>query len=245
MTKDDVNLFIISLLNIQYLFPSKLTIKINLIHEEFQCSVYRRFFKELFNNTEQGKFKMIYMNKYDLYKKKWDFETEFLLEKHRKKKTEIFERALSIETLSEENLSFNNNIYNQKKEVLLNNSVNNDVRNNFFQKLKRLSIYKSQRIELNKNNKSLIITKNDTNKSNKNFINSLSNSNSLTKSSSGKNNSLILNISNNLYKMENNPNKNFENLHYDYIIEKFKKSLGLILLTIDSLYNFSNMKDWI
>jgi hypothetical protein len=48
--------------------------------------VYRRFLKELFFNTKKGNFKMIYMNKYDLYKEKWDFETEFILEKYRKKK---------------------------------------------------------------------------------------------------------------------------------------------------------------
>ena len=49
-------------------------------------------------------------------------------------------------------------------------------------------------------------------------------------------------ISTSAIKMSNNPNEKFENLHYDNIIEKFKKSLGLILLTIDSLNKFTNMK---
>jgi hypothetical protein len=73
LTKDEVNLFIISLLNLQYIFSDKINIKINLINEGLQCLVYRRFYKELFKNTKFGNFKMIYMNKDDIYKKKMGF----------------------------------------------------------------------------------------------------------------------------------------------------------------------------
>ena len=73
LTKVDVNLFIISILNIQYIFPQKINVKINLINEELQCLVYRRFYKELFMNTKIENFKMIYMNKDDIYKKKMGF----------------------------------------------------------------------------------------------------------------------------------------------------------------------------
>ena len=42
--------------------------------------------------------------------------------------------------------------------------------------------------------------------------------------------------------MTNHQNEQYENLDYENIIEKFKKSLGLILLTMDSLNKFLNMK---
>ena len=47
---------------------------------------------------------MIYMNKDDVYKKKWDFETEFLLEKHRRNRKGDIDRIFNSETLVEDNL---------------------------------------------------------------------------------------------------------------------------------------------
>ena len=244
LTKDDVNLLIISILNIQYLFHSKINVKINLIHEELQCLLYRRFYKELYKNTPKGNFKMIFMNKLDVYKKKWDFETEFLLEKHRNNKRNIFEKEFeqkfNSETLLDENISLNNNSYNfiyktPKKEELLSN-INDNSNNN---SSTNYNIYKSQKIVLNKNknNVSMFNLKDD---SNNNFNSStMSKSNNLVKSFSSNKS---INSSNFLYKLENNPNKNIENLHYDNIIEKYKKSLQLILLTTDSLCHFTNMK---
>ena len=244
LTKDDINLLIISILNIQYLFHSKINVKINLIHEELQCLLYRRFYKELYKNTPKGNFKMIFMNKLDVYKKKWDFETEFLLEKHRNNKRNIFEKEFeqkfNSETLLDENISLNNNSYNfiyktPKKEELLSN-INDNSNNN---SSTNYNIYKSQKIVLNKNknNVSMFNLKDD---SNNNFNSStMSKSNNLVKSFSSNKS---INSSNFLYKLENNPNKNIENLHYDNIIEKYKKSLQLILLTTDSLCHFTNMK---
>ena len=244
LTKDDVNLLIISILNIQYLFHSKINVKINLIHEELQCLLYRRFYKELYKNTPKGNFKMIFMNKLDVYKKKWDFETEFLLEKHRNNKRNIFEKEFeqkfNSETLLDENISLNNNSYNfiyktpTIEELLsnINDNSNNNSSTNY-------NIYKSQKIVLNKNknNVSMFNLKDD---SNNNFNSStMSKSNNLVKSFSSNKS---INSSNFLYKLENNPNKNIENLHYDNIIEKYKKSLQLILLTTDSLCHFTNMK---
>ena len=79
-----------------------------------------------------------------------------------------------------------------------------------------------------------------------------SNSNNTNTSVSSKNsssiNSFISNISqysyssNSVYRIKNNPNENIEDLHYRNIIDNFKKSIGLMLLTIDSLNNFTNMK---
>ena len=230
LTKDDINLFIISLLNIPYIFPSKITIKINLIHEELQYSLYRRFNKELFKKTH-GKFKMIYMNKVDAYKKKWDFDTEFLLERHRKnKKIDLYGHINRDTSMNDSNLSLNKtNSYTFDRNYAI--SINNSL------------IYKSQRIKYNNNGNNNInisqissIVDNSTedmdlsipknSKQSKNFLSSKT---------------LLFNSVNSI-KMANNPNENIETIKYQSIIEKFKNSLALMLLTIDSLSNFNNMK---
>ena len=238
LTKDDVDLFILSILNIQYLFP-KINVKINLIHEKLQCSVYRRFYKELFNDTQRGNFKMIYMNKYDVYKKKWDFETEFLLEKHRKNKNnnleKELEKILNSETLVEEKDKLNDYeiCKTPNKEDILSNYFNNsNIKNTDEKKSKNIDIFKSQKINYN--------IKNEINSHNVSNISNISKNDRQTKPFSNK--SLIQYNSNSIFKMDNNPNENIQNLHYDNIIEKFKKSLGLILLTIDSLGYYTNMK---
>ena len=240
LTKDDVDLFILSILNIQYLFP-KINVKINLIHEKLQCSVYRRFYKELFNDTQRGNFKMIYMNKYDVYKKKWDFETEFLLEKHRKNKNnnleKELEKILNSETLVEEKDKLLLNDYEicktpNKEDILSNYFNNSNIKNTDEKKSKNIDIFKSQKINYN--------IKNEINSHNVSNISNISKNDRQTKPFSNK--SLIQYNSNSIFKMANNPNENIQNLHYDNIIEKFKKSLGLILLTIDSLSYYTNMK---
>ena len=233
LTKDDVNLFIISILNIPYIFPSKITIKINLIHEELQCSVYRRFYKELFRYTHVGYFKMIYMNKDDVYKKKWDFETEFLLEKHRRNRKGDIDRIFNSETLVEDNNSLLSNNYSYRstnKDTIFNNTSNNSNSRANFQ---NPYFFKSQKIKYN----NTIVINDDNN--NMNNVNASKNSSLIKNFLSSK--TLIYNRINSS-KMVNNPNENFENLHYENIIQNFKKSIGLILLTIDSLSNFTNMK---
>ena len=228
LTKDDVNLFILCILNIQYIFQSKITIKINLIHEELQCMVYRRFLKELFFNTKKGNFKMIYMNKYDLYKEKWDFETEFILEKYRKKKNNNYIKTLNNGILVDENISNNNTSYRTptKEDSLVytyssgsNKSIEiNSTKNLTFKNLKMSNTY-----------------------FNKDDINNM-NTSSTSKNSFINNKTKISNSSTSVYRIVNNPNENYENLHYENIISTFKKSLGLILLTIDSLNKIPNMK---
>ena len=237
LTKDDVNLFILCILNIQYIFPPKINIKINLIHEELQCLVYRRFYKELFLNTKKGNFKMIYMNKNDLYKKKWDFETDFLLEKHRKNRKNETERIFNSETLVEENSNLNDVYKTPNKDdyvVIYNHTNSNKIQIN---SEKYLNIYKSIR---NSKNISAFNYKEEVPKNNNNNDNL--NTSALSKKSFISNKSQSLSITNTSNKMINNPNENFQNLHYDNIIETFKKSLGLILLTIDSLNKITNMK---
>lgn len=231
LTKDDVNYFILCILNIQYIFQSKVTVKINLIHEELQCMIYRRFFKELFLNTKKGDFKIIYMNKYDVYKEKWDFETEFLLEKHRKKKYNNENILNNRETLIEEN-----NIYINKtlenldlKYSLSSNNTSSNLNIEEFKDSKILFEFKSQK----KLSSTLSNLKDDIN-------------NNLNTSSSSKN--LLINqtqfpySSTSIFRLAKNPNAIFEDLHYENIISNYKKSLGLILFTIDSLNKITNMK---
>ena len=245
LTKDEVNLFIISLLNLQYIFSEKINIKISLINEGLQCLVYRRFYKELFKNTTFGNFKMIYMNKDDIYKKKWDFETEFLLEKHRKLSKNYLNQ--NNETIAEDNASTNMNTNDNsnnsnsntpktpEKDAILNSSYSNN-------KLSEENNSKNYKSDKNVcKNLNLSNSKNDANNSMTNYLNSSINArNTFTKSYINK--TQINNSSNTLVRTSNNPNEKDNDLHYDQIIEAYKNTIALILLTIDSLYNFTNMR---
>jgi len=245
LTKDEVNLFIISLLNLQYIFSEKINIKISLINEGLQCLVYRRFYKELFKNTNFGNFKMIYMNKDDIYKKKWDFETEFLLEKHRKLSKNYLNQ--NNETIAEDNASTNMNTNDNsnnsnsntpktpEKDAILNSSYSN----NKLSEENNSKYYKSDKNVCK--NLNLSNSKNDANNSMTNYLNSSINArNTFTKSYINK--TQINNSSNSLVRTSNNPNEKDNDLHYDQIIEAYKNTIALILLTIDSLYNFTNMR---
>ena len=234
LTKDDVNLFILCILNLQYIFVQKLNVKVNLINEELQCLVYRRFYKELYINTRDDNFKMIYMNKEDIYKKKWDFETEFLLDKYMVKNKDNFEKAFNNETLVDE--PNNNNIYSTpNKDDYLNNTytiINKIAEPN---SAKNINLLRS--VKPNINNISMFSIKEEMNNNDLNLSTRHKNKKLGKSFMSNKSlNSISIN------KMVNNPNGIFENLHYDVIIEKFKKTLGLILLTIDSLNKITNMK---
>jgi len=245
LTKDEVNLFIISLLNLQYIFSDKINIKVNLINEGLQCLVYRRFYKELFKNTKFGNFKMIYMNKDDIYKKKWDFETEFLLEKHRKINKNYSNQ--NNDTTAEDNTSTNmntndnsnNSNSNTPKTPDKDNIFNSSYSNNKLSEENNSKYYKSDKNVckiLNLSNSKI-----EANNSMTNYLNSSINVRSnLTKSIINK--TQINNSSKSLVRLSNNPNEKDNDLHYDQIIEAYKNTIGLILLTIDSLYNITNMR---
>ena len=239
LNRVNINLFILSLLNIPYIFPSKITIKINLINEEFQCSLYRRFNKELYERS-QDHFKMIYINKADSYKEKWDFETEFLLEKYRQN------RQNDIETISYKEISseHSNDLTHNKDDsniinkcfINLNINVNNsNIRNSVIPKIKKTT---------NNNNKNNI-------GNNSYLFSTLDDSNEIINESNHKSYKFFKNYfsskalhsnKNSTSKMTNNPNDNKEIMIYENIIEKHKKSIGLMLITIDSLSNLHNMK---
>ena len=214
LTKDDVNLFILCILNLQYIFVQKLNVKVNLINEELQCLVYRRFYKELYINTRDDNFKMIYMNKEDIYKKKWDFETEFLLDKYMVKNKDNFEKAFNNETLVDE--PNNNNIYSTpNKDDYLNNTytiINKIAEPN---SAKNINLLRS--VKPNINNISMFSIKEEMNNNDLNLSTRHKNKKLGKSFMSNKSlNSISIN------KMVNNPNGIFENLHYDVIIEKLK-----------------------
>ena len=239
LTKDDVNLFILCILNLQYIFVQKLNVKLNLINEELQCLVYRRFYKELYINTKNDNFKMIYMNRDDIYKKKWDFETEFLLEMSRKKNKDNFEKIFNNETLVDEPNN-NNNLYatpNKDESFNLNSTYSNSNINKPVEmnSAKNNNLLKSFRPNMNNISQFTIIDE-----FNNNELNMPNRRKSKKLIKSFISNKTFTSIS--INKMVNNPNGIFENLHYDVIIEKFRKTLGLILLTIDSLNKITNMK---
>ena len=234
LTKEDVNLFILCILNLQYIFVQKLNVKVNLINEELQCLVYRRFYKELYINTRGDNFKMIYMNKDDIYKKKWDFETEFLLEKYKVKNKDNYEKTFNNETLIDE--PNNNNVYSTpNKDDYLNNTYTIINKHAEPYSTKNNNLLRS--VNPNINNVSMFSIKEEINN---NDLNLSTRQKSKKLGKSFLSNKTLSSIS--INKMVNNPNGIFENLHYDVIIEKFKKTLGLILLTIDSLNKITNMK---
>ena len=256
LTKDEINLFIISILNIQNIFPNKITIKINLIHEQLQCSLYKRFYRELFKNAKKGKFKLVYINKDDIYKRKWDFETEFLLEKYRKNKKKINNDEndnnnekynlkendnddLLNTPLSEEvdfSTNMNTSTSSSNKSI---NSIQKKIElldNKSYNKKKDLDIFKSQSITPFSNLKDDIDTSS-------NFDDSSTMSKRSTMLKSILSNKLSLKNSYNLLsKKVKKPNENYEDMSYHELIIYFKNSLELILLTINSLNNFTNMK---
>ena len=263
LIKDEINLFIISFLNIQYIFPNKITIKLNLIHEQLQHSLYKRFYKELFKNTKNGKFKLIYMNKDDIYKRKWDFETEFLLEKYRKNKINnnnddsdnSNQKSNHKESDNNDNNEELNNLTSEQTEYSLNlntsssssnksiNSVFNKNKlletNKTFNKRKDLDIYKSQRYPINIPFN--ISPKDDIDTSQLDDSSTLSKNITMIKSFLCKKNSLSSSY-NLIFQKVKKINENYEDMSYHDLIGYFKNSLELILLTINSLNNFSNMK---
>ena len=256
LTKDEINLFIISILNIQNIFPNKITIKINLIHEQLQCSLYKRFYQELYKNSKKGKFKLIYMNKDDIYERKWDFETEFLLEKFRKnkksnnnddsdnnkEKINLKENdnidELNIPLSEEVEYSLNMNTSTSSSNKSINTIKKNELFdiNKSYNKRKDLDIYKSQK---HLNITPFNINDIDTSSSNIEDSSVLSKNDPMIKSLMGKTISLMNSYNSQKAKKTN---ESYENMSYHNIIGYFKNSLELILLTINSLNNFTNMK---
>ena len=103
LTSDERDLFLLLFLNIPHIFyGGNKHIKINLINEKLQCDVYRRFYRKYKNSLKKihETVQKDYLFNEDLYKKKWDFTTEFLLEEHRK-----FHKMISQNNKKSENIN--------------------------------------------------------------------------------------------------------------------------------------------
>jgi len=82
--KEDFYLFIITIFNIDYLAVKTSRFKLNFNNEKFQKDIYAYFDKELasvYRNQNKDLKKNKNLSQKDFYKKRWDFETDYLLNK--------------------------------------------------------------------------------------------------------------------------------------------------------------------
>ena len=87
LNEDDIKLFTITILNINYILPKLEHINLNFIHNKLQFSLYKRYYRKINNllklweeNIKKNKIK----NHSKIYNIKWDFEHDFNLEEYRK-----------------------------------------------------------------------------------------------------------------------------------------------------------------
>lgn len=92
LSEEDVDFFIISVVNYCYILTKIKKVKINFINKKLQCDVYGRYFRgfqeELKNN--QSTLKKTFFNIDSIYNRKWDFETDFLLGAYRASENDKF-----------------------------------------------------------------------------------------------------------------------------------------------------------
>ena len=118
MSKEDFYLFIITILNIHYLVTKIDRFKLNFNNEKFQNDIYTFFDKELtsvykYQNRDLKKNKNF--SKKDFYKKRWDFETDYILNKQINSSKKEDDNNSSIFT----NNNDNNLIMNEGKNIKL------------------------------------------------------------------------------------------------------------------------------
>ena len=88
-SEEDIKLFTITILNINYIFPKLEQVNLNFIHNKLQFSLYKRYYTKISNllNMSQGTLKKNLIKNHSLmYNIKWDFENDFNLEEYRKNK---------------------------------------------------------------------------------------------------------------------------------------------------------------
>ena len=88
-SEEDIKLFTITILNINYIFPRLEQVNLNFIHNKLQFSLYKRYYTKISNllNISQGTLKKNLIKNHSLmYNIKWDFENDFNLEEYRKNK---------------------------------------------------------------------------------------------------------------------------------------------------------------
>ena len=95
--EEDIKLFTITILNINYILPKLEHLNLNFIHNKLQFYLYKRYYKKIFNLLKEGKetIKKNQIKNHSLmYSIKWDFEHNFNLNEYRK--NEISNEVLEV-----------------------------------------------------------------------------------------------------------------------------------------------------
>ena len=106
MSKVDFYLFIITILNIHYLVTKTDRFKINFNNEKFQNDIYSFFDKELisvYKHQNRDLKKNKNFSKKDFYKKRWDFETDYILNKQKNSPKKEDDNNSSVLTYNNDN----------------------------------------------------------------------------------------------------------------------------------------------
>ena len=111
----------ICIYNIKNLFNNINQIKMNLIHIKLQCRIYSIYYDKYAENLKKfnGSLKKRYLKLDYIYDNKWDFNTEFLVEEHRKiNKNKIIEekrKEIKKKNLELSKTSLSNDEINESK----------------------------------------------------------------------------------------------------------------------------------
>ena len=151
LNEDDINLFILTLLNIQFIFYKVIYFKINFMNKKLQYKIYSKYYRKLisfYKNLQNDlKVNKIYYQN-NIYEKKWDFETEFLPHQYHQNKFDEKKEIINNE----------DNSIKESFIVIKDDEIDyNDSLLNLTTAKKRLSIFSLNKFE--------ILEKNDIRKS--------------------------------------------------------------------------------
>ena len=132
ITNEDIDFLVMIIYNTKYIFNIVNHVTVNMLHTKAQCFLYSKFF-EMYKrdlNNVKGNVKKIYLNLDCLYDRKWDFNTDFLLNEHRKMIKNEYLKQQEKDILNIINKSKSRefeDIGNDKKEV--NSNVITNIKN--------------------------------------------------------------------------------------------------------------------
>ena len=149
---DDFYLFIITLLNIHHLVADADNFKVNFINRKLQKDIYS-FFTEELNSIYENKNRYLKKNKKILekeaYKKRWDFENDYIIMRKKKK-----------EEKADESNSDDDNDYGNKDEDYNDRKNAMSISSNFYMKNNMLTITEMEADDFVQINKNVTLNKN-------------------------------------------------------------------------------------
>ena len=149
---DDFYLFIITLLNIHHLVADADNFKVNFINRKLQKDIYS-FFTEELNSIYENKNRYLKKNKKILekeaYKKRWDFENDYIIMRKKKK-----------EEKADESNSDDDNDYGNKDEDYNDRRNAMSISSNFYMKNNMLTITEMEADDFVQINKNVTLNKN-------------------------------------------------------------------------------------